>query len=202
MRVKYKPWARPYLEEHQEVLIDLESLSKLEDFNMEIGSGKGGFISQIAKANPDKQYIAIEKNLSCSGDIAKHIVEEELHNVKLMNVDVSYVLDALKEGVVDNIYLNFSDPWPKKRHEKRRLTSEDFLKKYVKVLKVGGHIFFKTDNEELFEFSLKTFSNSSLTIIDKNDDYLGDAENDFETEYEKKKKAIGLKIHRLVLRKE
>jgi len=202
VRVKYKPWAKPYLDEHKEVQIDLETLSKLNGFNMEIGSGKGGFISQMAKANPDKQYIAIEKNLSCSGDIAKHIVEEELHNVKLMNVDVVHVLEALNEGVVDNIYLNFSDPWPKKRHEKRRLTSVDFLEKYVKVLKVGGYIFFKTDNEDLFEFSLKTFSNSSLVIVEENNDYQGDGENDFETEYEIKKKAMGLKIHRLVLRKE
>ena len=99
------------------------------------------------------------------------------------------------------MFLNFSDPWPKKRHAKRRLTYEGFISRYVRILEKGGEIRFKTDNDELYEFSKESFSNSSLTIVSDIYDYDGKDEEDVPTEYEIRKREAGLKIHRIILRK-
>ncbi len=201
MRTKYRPWAKPYIEEHPEASFELEKLKGMKDLHIEIGAGKGNFILALAAAHEDTFYLAVERNVSCAGAIAKKIVENEVNNARLIYDDILHVLDYLDDGSVKIFYLNFSDPWPKKKHTKRRLTYPTLIEKYVAKLEVGGEIRFKTDNDELYEFSRETFQVPSLELIEDTPNYETLAEDDFMTEYEEKKRGMGLSIHRLVLRK-
>ena len=201
MRVKFRPWAEPYLNEHPEVQLPLEEVKNLSSFNLEIGAGKGAFIMSLSKDYPDEFYLAVERNVSCAGAIAKGLVEEEIKNVKLMRIDGELVLKELKDESVKTLYLNFSDPWPKKRHHKRRLTSNNLVNEYVRVLEKGGLIRFKTDNDDLYEYSKETFVHPKLEILVMEEDYDGNDPLDKKSEYEIKKREAGLKIHRIILKK-
>ena len=202
MRTKYKPWAKPYIDEHQEVMFPFDQLKELSHLNLEVGCGKGAFIVNMAKKHPDIFYLAVERNVTCAGITAKSLVEEKIENAKLMYIDGELVINELNDNSVSVLYLNFSDPWPKKRHTKRRLTYEGFINKYVRILEKGGELRFKTDNDELYEFSKESFQNSSLTIVSDIYDYDGLDKEDSPTEYELKKREAGYKIHRIILRKE
>ena len=201
MRTKYKPWAKPLLEEHPEYLLKLEDVKGKKHIYLEIGSGKGQFILSIAKENKDKFFIAVERNVTCSGFILKKLLEDQPENILLYDDDAFFLLNELDEGSVDTLYLNFSDPWPKKRHEKRRLTHSSFLDLYVRVLSKDGEIRFKSDNHDLYLFTKEILDErNDLEIVVDNPDYEL-AEDDYPTEYEIKKRNEGLAIHRLVLRK-
>ena len=201
MRTKFKAWAEPYINEHQEVSLKLEELGELDDFCLEIGSGKGDFIVNMAVNNPDKFFLGIEKNVTCAGFSFKKLVESELNNAKLIWQDASNVITNLKDESVRYLFLNFSDPWPKKRHHKRRLTSDIFLQEYKRIIKKDGLIIFKSDNTDLFEYSVETFSNNGFDIIERNDNYLGDDSFDSKTEYELWFNERNIPIHRLKVRK-
>ena len=196
MRTKFKPWAKPFLDEHQEVQYKLEDLPIIKDLYLEIGSGKGAFLIGIAKLFPSRFFIGVEKNLTCSGYVAKKLVEEELPNAYLINADAEKVLEGLNEDSVNIIYLNFSDPWPKARHHKRRLTSSRFLSLYKKVLKEDGYILQKTDNYDLFLFSKETYLEEGFEIIEEDLDYQL-KEDDIMTEYEESFRNEGLPIYRM-----
>ena len=128
--------------------------------HIEIGMGKGNFIIQMAKNNPDINFIGIEKYSSVILQATKKLDNmEDIPNLKLMCFDASNLKEIFSDNSIDLIYLNFSDPWPKKRQAKRRLTHENFLKVYDELLKKDGEIYFKTDNRALFEFSLESFNN-------------------------------------------
>ena len=200
MRTKYKPWAKPFLEEHLEVQLSEEKIASLDNIYLEIGAGKGQFLIEMAKKYPDRFFVGIEKNLTCSGFIAKKLVEEQLPNAYLVYGDAEKVLDILKEKTVNIIYLNFSDPWPKVRHHKRRLTSERFGPLYKKVLKDDGYIIQKTDNIDLFEFSMENFNTQGFEIYDIDRDYMLE-ESDVMTEYEESFRQEGNKIYRMKVRK-
>ena len=201
MRTKYKPWAKPYLEEHIEISLNDDELKKLDNFYLEIGSGKGDFLVKMAEKNPSLFFLGIEKNVTCAGFSAKKVVESELQNAKLLCNNATNISPLLKDKSVNIIFLNFSDPWPKKRHHKRRLTSDNFLKEYMRILKDDGKIIFKTDNPDLFSFSIETFENNGFNIISKTDDYQGDDEFDAVTEYEAFFRLEGTPIHRMIVTK-
>lgn len=201
MRTKFKAWAQPFLDEHKEVQYNKEDLPSLKDFYLEIGSGKGEFLIKMASKNNDKLFIGIEKNVTCSGITAKKLVESKLDNVKLIYDDAANILPMLKEGSVKTIFLNFSDPWPKKRHHKRRLTSVSFLNEYLRVLPKGGKLIFKTDNIDLFNDSLEYFESSPFKLISKTNNYLGEDEFDATTEYEEFFRNEGTPINRVVYEK-
>ena len=201
MRTKFKAWAEPFLNEHPEISLTNEEISELNDFYLEIGSGKGDFLINMAKNNPDKFFVGIEKNVTCSGITAKELVEIEEKNAKLLYADAINILPLLKDESVRTLFLNFSDPWPKKRHHKRRLTSEVFLKEYQRVIIKGGRLVFKTDNLDLFNDSLEYFQNSNFTLISVTNDYQGDDKFDTETEYEVKKRKEGIPINRVIFQK-
>ena len=196
MRTKFKPWAKPFLDEHQEVQYKLEDFPTIKDLYLEIGSGKGAFLIGIAKLFPSRFFIGVEKNLTCSGYVAKKLVEEELPNAYLINADAEKVLEGLNENSVNIIYLNFSDPWPKARHHKRRLTSSRFLSLYKKVLKEDGYILQKTDNYDLFLFSKEAYLEEGFEIIEEDLDYQL-KEDDIMTEYEESFRNEGLPIYRM-----
>lgn len=123
---------------------------------IEIGMGKGKFIHTMAKEHPEINYVGIEKYSSVLLRAIQKMEQEELPNLKFLRMDAEDIAKVFGPGEVDKIYLNFSDPWPKARHAKRRLTSPVFLERYEKILKEGGILEFKTDNRDLFEYSLES----------------------------------------------
>ena len=166
--------------------------------NLEIGTGKCSFIYEMARQNKDINFIGIERIDTVLALGIKEIEKRELlPNLRLINYD-AYKVDELFKNEIDTLYLNFSDPWPKKRHEKRRLTNFRFLEKYDIIFKSDRKIRLKTDNEKLFEYSLVSLSNYGYKIIDlsldlhKKEDY-----NNIMTEYEKKFSSKGCKIYML-----
>lgn len=202
MRTKYKSWAKPFIEEHKEVIFSLEQLKENKlPFYLEIGSGKGRFLLNMAKRHPSLFFIGVERNVTCSGFVAKKLVENEVSNAKLMFENADIILSNLKDESVYGIFLNFSDPWPKKRHEKRRLTAPRYLSEYYRVLKKGQKIFIKTDNDALYAYSLETIKESKFTIILNEFDYKNLDSFDAITEYEEDFRDAGENIHRLVLMK-
>lgn len=199
MRTKYKPWALPYVQEHQEVALTIEQLQTLDKpFYLEIGSGKGQFLLNMANNNQDKFFIGVERNVTCCGFVSKKLVENEVTNAKLMFDNADAILDSLKDNVVEGIFLNHSDPWPKKRHAKRRLTAPNYLEKYYRVLKEGGLLIIKTDNDGLYEFTLETLKDSKFKILSSTTDYDGQDPFDSRTEYEDSFRGEGKNINRLI----
>lgn len=148
---------------------------------IEIGTGKGKFIISKAINNPDINYIGIEKYDSPLVSAVKKLDELELNNLKLICFD-AFNIENVFNNEVDKIYLNFSDPWPKKRHEKRRLSSKIFLEKYDNIFKNNKKIEMKTDNDDLFEYSMESFLDYGYKIIKCNTNYF----DKFTTEYEDK----------------
>ncbi|MCY9806970.1 tRNA (guanosine(46)-N7)-methyltransferase TrmB [Lentilactobacillus senioris] len=208
MRVRKKPWADDFINDHQEFIVLepqqlqgkwQERFTKDQPLAVEIGTGKGQFITEMAKKYPNINFIGIELQTSVIAVALRKLVENPLPNVQLVLTDGADVNEIFATGEVDRIYLNFSDPWPKKRHAKRRLTSPQFLKGYQMVLKPTGDIEFKTDNRGLFEYSLGSFNNYGL-IFDAVylDLHRSDAnEDNVETEYEQKFSSKG-PIYKLV----
>lgn len=201
MRTKFKAWAKPFLDEHPEISLPMEELSSLNYIYLEIGSGKGEFLIKMANKFPELSFIGVEKNVTCAGITAKKMVEAEVKNAKLIYADAQQLLPLFKDGSIKTIFLNFSDPWPKKRHHKRRLTSDLFLKEYYRVLTKGGRLIFKTDNSDLFKDSLEYFENSSFKLISYTENYLGDDEFDTSTEYEEFFREEGTPIKRVIYEK-
>lgn len=198
MRTKYKPWAKPYIEEHPEVMLTIEQLKAIQEpILLEIGSGKGQFLLDMAKNYPTKSFIGVERNVTCCGFAAKKLVDEKINNAKLMFENADLVLDSLKDDSVEILFLNFSDPWPKRRHAKRRLTAPSYLVKYHRVLNKKGQLIIKTDNHDLFLFTLETLKESPLEIVSTNEDYQDIEEFDAMTEYEKSFREKGQPIYRI-----
>lgn len=203
MRTKYKSWTKPYIEEHPEVIVTLDQLKGIEgNFALEIGSGKGKFLADMAGLNPELLILGIERNVTCAGITCKKLVENEILNARLMLASADEILPSIKDNTILDIYLNFSDPWPKKRHFKRRLTYGTYLKQYFRVLVKGGKLIIKTDNDDLFSFSQETLGESQFKVLEVLDDYDGKALLDAMTEYEISFREKGQKIHRIVAIKE
>ena len=171
---------------------------------LEIGCGKGAFILGCAKRYPDRNFVAMEKISDVILLAAEKLKAENIQNVKLINADASRLQEFFPDGSVSRIYLNFSDPWPKDRHAKRRLTSHEFLARYEKILKKDGTLEFKTDNKDLFDFSLEEMKNAEgweLTAFtyDLHHDVVL-SEGNVMTEYEEKFSSIGNPICKMEAR--
>lgn len=169
--------------------------------HIEIGMGKGQFLMKLAQLNPNINYIGIEKYTSVILRAVQKRNEIEIHNLKLICMDAENIVNIFEQEEVDNIYLNFSDPWPKDRHAKRRLTSKEFLARYDSILNKNGTIEFKTDNEKLFQFSLDEINESKWNL----DAYTFDLHHDgllavgnVMTEYEEKFSSQGNPICKLI----
>lgn len=167
--------------------------------HIEIGMGKGKFIKTMCEKNENINYIGIELSESIVYKACKTL--HETKNLKVINYDAFNLDKVFEKGEVDKIYLNFSDPWPKSRHEKRRLTSDSFLSVYEMLLDKGKEIQFKTDNRGLFEYSVKTFNNKGYEIVDISFDlHNSDIENYATTEYEDRFSNMGNVIYYIRLK--
>lgn len=170
--------------------------------HIEIGMGKGQFIMELARRNPNIHYIGIERYSSV---LLRALQKMELHpldNLKFICISAEYLPDFFEKNEVAKIYLNFSDPWPKDRHAKRRLTSRQYLERYDQVLAPSGNLEFKTDNRGLFDFSLEEAKEANWNIDACTYDLHHDAalnEGNIMTEYEEKFSAKGNPIHKMIL---
>ena len=163
---------------------------------LEIGMGKGTFITEMALSHPEYNFIGVEKYSSVASYAIKKIMDLKLENVKILIMDASNLPEILTHEI-NTIYLNFSDPWPKKRYYKRRLTHENYLKVYSQLFINQEHIIMKTDNIDLFTFSLESLINYGYKIITQTNDLDSLGLDNIETEYEKKFKKLGYKINYL-----
>lgn len=178
-----------------------EEFGNENPIRIEIGMGKGKFITTLAQQNPDINYIGIEKYSSVLIRAVEKCEELEVPNLRFIRMEAEYICDVFEDGEIDRIYLNFSDPWPKERHAKRRLTSPQFLASYNIILNQDGVVCFKTDNRKLFDYSVETIEESELwnlkdVTYDLHNSTL--AKNNVMTEYEEKFSSKGMPIHRLV----
>lgn len=232
MRIRFKPWAREELETSPFYINEpkeyknrwKEAFENLKPIQLELGCGKGNFIAKLSKQNPDINFVAIDlidsmlglakRNVEVTYGIrkttTKEIVEDEIEkqkqikNLKLTRYDISLISEIFgREDKIDRIYINFCNPWPKGKHHKKRLTHARQLNQYKTFLKEGGKIYFKTDDDSLFNQSLESFKEAGYTIekktydLEKEENFWNDIEN-IETEHEKMFKAEGIKIKALI----
>ena len=162
------------------------------DIEIEIGTGKGKFIISKAIDNPNTNYIGIEKYDSPLVSAVKKLENLEIKNLKLICFDALFI-EELFDKEISKIYLNFSDPWPKKRHVKRRLSSTEFLKKYDNIFKSEKIIEMKTDNDDLYEYSIESFTNNGYEVIKTDTNYF----DKYTTEYEDKFIGLGKNINHI-----
>lgn len=218
MRIRYKPWARPeleaskfYIDEPQEYKGKWKTLYKKEQpFHIELGCGKGSFIANLAVKNPNINYLAIDLVDAMLG-LAKRNIEnvylnnnKEIDNVYLTRHDIERIFLMLdKKDKVERIYINFCNPWPRGKHHKKRLTHTKQLEKYREILVDGGEIYFKTDDDGLFNDSLIYFKEAGFEIVKST--YNLENEINFwqniETEHEKMFKEQGITIKAAIARK-
>lgn len=208
MRMRKKKWADPYLEAHQDYIFEnpidykgkWKQILNCERLHLEIGMGKGSYLIQMASMYPDEGWIGMEKDRSAAAVAARAKLEGDgnTSNNRMIAGDARNILDWFADGEVDVIHLNFSDPWPKKKYQKRRLSSSEFLKIYRTILSEHGQILMKTDNQDLFEDSVLYFQENGFILTDFSVNYRrNEHPEDAITEYESKFMAEGMPIYRL-----
>lgn len=207
MRMRKKKHADERIEACSDILLKLDENGELSEdpflskgrIHMEIGCGKGAFICETAKANPDINYIAVEKISNVMVSALERAKSENLQNVRFIISDAAKICEKLSEHSVERLYLNFSDPWPKKGYAKRRLTHRAFLKLYKRILKPDGAVFFKTDNRPLFDFSLEEFTAEGFRLEALTNDLHSSKyqAGNIMTEYEKNFSSMGIPINRV-----
>jgi tRNA (guanine-N7-)-methyltransferase len=200
MRLRKVKNALERIKENPKCIVDPKSLKgKWKDLfkndnpiYLEVGMGKGSFLIENAKRNPNINYIGMEKFDSVLVRACEKKEFNELDNIYFILGDANDLLEIFEENELDKIYLNFSDPWPKARHEKRRLTSHVFLSKYKVILKEDHTLEFKTDNRVFFEYSVKSFNEFKVLFVDLRLDLHKDEDVDnIQTEYEEKFSKLG-----------
>lgn len=213
LRLRKKPWVAEAIHDFDDFVFPKDAPASEKECGkwsevfkreaplfVELGTGKGTFLSTLANRERDKNFIGIEAQQDVLYKAAQKVRELELNNVRLLVFDINSLEKLFAPGEVDGFYINFCDPWPKARHAKRRLTHRSFLEKYRALLKPGGKIFFKTDNRALFDFSLEEFSALKLNVSEISYDLHNEMPSDnIETEYEQKFSRLGEKINRCVI---
>ena len=208
MRLRNVPGARETIIENQFSIQEPEQkkgkwaevFGNDHPIHIEVGMGKGQFIIEMAKRNPEINYIGIEKYSSVLVRAVEKLEDFEQNNLRLIRMDAENIEEVFDKDEVDRIYLNFSDPWPKDRHAKRRLTSTRFLERYNNILTPEGRVMFKTDNKDLFDFSLEQVEEAGWILENHTYDLHHSEYNEGNvmTEYEEKFSAKGNPIFRLV----
>ena len=210
MRLRNISGSREMIADSKYVIQDAENqkgkiktyFEKEQPIRIEIGMGKGRFIMQMAEENPEINFIGIEKYSSVLLRAIQKMEQNELPNLRFIRMDAEDITEVFEKGEVDRIFLNFSDPWPKDRHAKRRLPSKEFLKRYDEILKKDGVIEFKTDNRDLFDFAVEQLEPAGwkaevITYDLHHDSVL--CEGNIMTEYEEKFSSMGNPICKYVI---
>lgn len=191
-----------FMPQNEDGVVEIEKgFGNKSELFLEIGCGKGAFITGLSKQFPDKNLLAVELVPDVLMMAMERADREGVENVRFLRANAENINAIIPEGSVSRLYLNFSDPWPKKRNAKRRLTSPLFLERYKKILADDGKIFFKTDNKGLFDYSLESFVENGFTVSDVCFDLHGDpvfSVDNIMTEYEKTFSEKGFLINRLV----
>ena len=208
MRLRNVPGARETIIENQFSIQEPEQkkgkwaevFGNDHPIHIEVGMGKGQFIIEMARRNPEVNYIGIEKYSSVLVRAVEKLEDFKQDNLRLIRMDAENIEEVFDKDEVDRIYLNFSDPWPKDRHAKRRLTSTRFLERYDNILTPEGRVMFKTDNKDLFDFSLEQVEEAGWILENHTYDLHHSEYNEGNvmTEYEEKFSAKGNPICRLV----
>lgn len=210
MRLRKKPWVAEAIRDFADFVYSKEAkpgeeqqgkwseaFGRRAPLQVELGTGKGDFLSQLAELHPEINYIGIEAQQDVLYLAAKKVAAKALQNVRLLVFDINHLEEIFAPGEVSRFYINFCDPWPKLRHAKRRLTYRTFLDKYRRLLAEGGDLHFKTDNRPLFDFSLKEFREAGLEVRDVSYDLHAENRPDnIMTEYERRFSGLGEKINR------
>lgn len=205
MRVRKKPWAEKELDLNSYVIKNpeenkgkwKEAFGNDKPLFVELGCGKGKFIAETALKFPEINFIGLEKQKTVLATAVRHI-EEEIPNLFFVNFDAVSLEELFSEGEIDRLYINFCDPWPRKKWAKRRLTYRGFLENYKKLFGKEGELFFKTDNRDLFEFSLVEFEENGWELKNVTFDLYSEEHSwNIATEYEEKFASEGVPICRL-----
>lgn len=175
-----------------------ERMPGARKLRLELGCGKGRFTAQTAAAHPEDLYVAVERVPDAMVIAMERVCAKELHNVFFVDGDAALLPQYFAPGEVSRIYINFCDPWPGNRHAKRRLTHPDFLLRYRQVLSEDGEIHFKTDNRDLFEWSLFQFPRAGFTLSQVTRDLHAGGVCGVMTDYEEKFHSLGTPINRCV----
>ncbi|AIC95334.1 tRNA (guanosine(46)-N7)-methyltransferase TrmB [Shouchella lehensis] len=207
MRLRHKPWAREELSKRPAIVVQDPTTQKgnwNDLFNndnpiyVEVGTGKGQFLTKMGMAHPGINFIGVERYESVLLTAMENVEQAGLMNVKLLSEDVGDIEEFFGESEVERVFINFTDPWPKTRHAKRRLTHPYYLEKYRRMLTNNGEIHFKTDNQGLFEYSLHSMSSYGMAFKNVSLDlHKSNMEGNMMTEYEEKFSAKGDRIYRL-----
>ena len=206
MRLRRKPWAEPEVLESNLLIKNPkdfkgkwnEVFKNNNEICLELGCGKGKFISEIAQKYPNKNFVAMDLRYEVLVYVKRKCEEFNLKNVRILSFDINNIDEIFEENEVSDIYLNFSAPWPKSRHHKRRLTYPPFLKKYSSIMKKGSKIYFKTDHEDFFLHSIDYINQSDFKILFKTMDLHNENIENIFTEYEEKFSNKGMKIMSLI----
>lgn len=207
MRLRKKWWARPEMEASPLVITNPREYKRKwkEEFkndnpvHLELGCGRGGFIAQKAVQNPDINYVAVDLKDEVLIYVLRKIEELEITNVRIVPLNIMFISEIFDKDEIEKIYINFCNPWPKERHNKRRLTHTRFLTEYKKFLKPGSEIWFKTDDTDLFNASQEYFKESGFEINYLTYDlHKSDFDQNIMTEYEKKFTELGMKTMFLI----
>ena len=210
MRLRRKPWVDEAIHEFDSFVFSRDQeigeekkgqwaalFGRQAPLHVELGTGKGDFFSLLAERDPENNYIGIEAQQDVLYSAAKKIAGMGLTNVRLLVFDINHIENIFAEAEVDRFYINFCDPWPKKRHAKRRLTHIGFLEKSRNFLKTPGELHFKTDSPLLFDFSLEQFEAAGLKVQHVSFDlHAENPPDNIMTEYERKFSGFGEKINR------
>ena len=212
MRLRNVPGAREAVEKSPHVVQDPHAMkgcwrslfAEPETLYLEIGAGKGNFLFGMAGNHPDIAFVGIERYATVLFKALNKMPEAVTDRVKFVRMDAELVAEVFAEGEADRIYLNFSDPWPKARHEHRRLTSRAFLERYARILVPEGRVEFKTDNRALFEWSVEEAKLAGWRMVEQTFDLHADArlcEGNVMTEYEERFSAQGNPICKYVIQR-
>jgi len=209
MRLRHRKWTEPVLKAHKDIGMDLTEAdpSFLKTFpNVEIGAGEGGFLLALSQEHPDERFLGVEINRNAFAMAVKHGAEAvekgQAKNFFFLQAPIQRIFSLFPDASLDHLYINFPDPWPKKKHHRRRLSYPPYLKEYYRMLKPGGVLYFRTDNSELFEDSQGYFQEDGefdVEVVSPFDSTLNPILPT--TEYETKFRARGVTIHLLIARK-
>lgn len=210
MRIRKKKWVEPFLEEEHPTYIkkpeDHKAMWKKEhnlpSLHVEIGAGKGDYWLEMARLYPDVKWVAIEKDPTVAAMAIRKSYQYELNNASMIIGDAKFTMDWFDDGEIDVLHLNFSDPWPKSGHRNRRLSSRSFIEIYKRLIVKNGLIIMKTDNQQLFEFSLVMIGQEAFTLEEVSVDFRRvEHPEDAISEYEQRFIDNGQPIYRAIWRK-